>query len=345
MFDHPDFDDHRHVSLITEPPLRAIIAIHRDGPFGGAGGGCRIYPYPSAGAAVTDALRLSRAMTYKLAITGLPAGGAKCVVIADTQRDKNDALLAAIGRAVHRLGGRYIIAEDVGTTPDDMDRIAEHTPYVSRRRVAYDTARSTADGVFVGLCAAVRHRFGSYVDLADVRIAVQGVGRVGERLCELLKETGATLFVADVDGDAARRVALAVNAEVVSPQRIHTLDVDVFAPCALGSVIDDNAIEALRCSIVAGSANNPLADDRRHAEALRERGILYAPDFVISAGGVLGAAHGDDEARLATQIAKLGETLELVFERAEQRRISTYVAAVELAKRRLGEPIGREDGP
>lgn len=333
VFGSADFDDHEQVTFFADPGagLRAIVAIHRSGPLGIAGGGCRMWPYASEDEALRDALRLSRAMTYKLALAGLPAGGAKAVVLGDPARDKTDALLEALGRAVDGLGGRYVIAEDVGTTPRDLQVIARATAWV--RREAGDTAEGTALGVLRGLEVAVRRRLGA-TDLRGVSVAVQGLGRVGRRLCAHLARTGARLVVADLDPARARAIAAELEATAVGARSIYDQAVEVFAPCALGGVLDDATIPRLRCAVVAGSANAPLAEPR-HADVLAARGVLYAPDIVIGAGGVLAAASGDDARALAERLDGLAATLEAVFARAERERITPLVAAERTARERL----------
>lgn len=346
LFDHPDFDEHEHISFVHDAAsgLRAIIAIHSHGPFGIAGGGCRMWPYATDTDALRDALRLSRAMSYKLALCDLPSGGAKCVVMGDPRRDKSEALLLALGRAVDRLSGHYVIAEDVGTTPDDMRVIARATKYVVGQQT--DTGPVTAHGAFVGLKTAVARAFGGERSLKDLRIAVQGVGSVGRRLCESLAAAGASLVIADVNEDAARRVADRCRARIVETSRIYDEDVDVFAPCALGAILDDDTIGRLRCRVVAGAANNQLAAER-HADALSARGILYAPDFVMNAGGVIGAAQegmqlgGEGERASYDETAAFGDAdriatiLGEVFARAERESVSPHVAAVRTAKEKI----------
>jgi len=347
-FDHPEFDDHEQVSLFSDERtgLRAIVAIHTTAPFGTSGGGCRMWPYASDEEALRDALRLSRHMSYKLALAEMPAGGAKTVIIGDSKKDKTEALLRSLGKAIAALNGRYIIAEDVGTTPEDMRAIREITPYVSGRHV--DTSPPTAHGVFAGLKEAVRRRLDR--DLSGLKVGVQGVGHVGAMLCELLAAEGAQLTVADVDAARVAEVAKKVSAEVVSTDVIATQDVDVFAPCALGDVFDEKTISALKCKVIAGSANNQLADER-FAAALREREILYAPDFVINLGGVIGAAHegvqlGDDsgftfdEKRVAEDAARVGTILGTVFDRAEREDVDPQRAAVAMAKEAIAKRKG-----
>lgn len=345
VFDSPEFDDHEMVSFITDAAtgLRCIIAVHWGGPIGTAGGGCRMIPYASDDEALRDVLRLSRAMSYKLALADLPGGGAKSVILGDPRRDKTRELLHAFGRAVDRLGGRYIVGEDVGTTPADMQTIAEETDYVVGR--SSDTAAATALGVFVGLRAAVRRRLG-HRDLADIHVAIQGLGGVGMRLAEALHKAGTRLTVTDSNEEAVADAVRRFGAAVVSPAAIYDVEADVFAPCALGSVLNDETIPRLRVAVVAGGANNPLAQDR-HADALLAREILYAPDFVLNAGGVIAAAAEvdrwetdtalpveEDEA-MRRRIDGIDGRLNNIFEHAADQRISPHTAAMKLAQARI----------
>lgn len=331
-----------------ESGLKAFIAIHST-VLGIAGGGCRMYPYASEADALGDVLRLSRAMTLKLALAGFPAGGGKTVVIGDPARDKSEALLRALGRAVNSLNGKYLIAEDVGTTPEDMEIIAEETPFVvGREGASGDTSPATGYGVYIGLRTAVKHSLGKE-RLDGIKVAVQGVGNVGYHLCRHLAEQGARLFAADVDPLATRRVVDEFGAVAVEPDEIYGLDVDVFAPCALGAVINDGTVGLLNCRIVAGGANNQLAEDR-HGEALAARGILYAPDYVINAGGVINAAGeamrvlGDaqdrqtyDEAAVFRRVETIADTLGEVFALADREGIPPHAAAERLAEQRIRE--------
>jgi leucine dehydrogenase len=265
-------------------------------------------------------------MTYKLALAGLPAGGAKSVIIGDPKRDKTETLLAAFGRAVDRLGGRYIAAEDVGTNSADMEVIARSTAFVMTQH--QDTSAATGRGVFVGLREAVRRRLGR--DLRGLRVAVQGAGGVGGRLCRELAAAGAELVVADVDRSAVQRLEDELGAIALDPARILEADVDVLAPCALGAILDDRTIPRLKCRVIAGGANNQLAE-ARHADLLAARGILYAPDFVINAGGVIGAGFGIEEAD------RVADLLRAVFDRAESDRVNTHEAGVRVAKEKIAE--------
>lgn len=340
VFEHPEFDNHEQVSFLSDEAtgLRAIVAIHTTSNLGIAGGGCRMWPYPSDDAALRDVLRLSKAMTYKLALAGIPSGGAKSVVIADPKTDKSEALLRALGRAVHTLGGRYVIAEDVGTTPADMEVIAQETPYCAGRSGGSgDTTPPTAYGTFLALECAVKRRL-DREDLNGLRVAIQGVGGVGFRLGQLLKERGAELVVTDINEDAVRRAVEQLGARAVEGDAIYDADVDVFAPCALGDVLTEDHIRRLRCSVVAGAANNQLPTDAE-ADSLAARDILYVPDFVANMGGVLGAAKlstATDE-KMSKSLQRIVDTLNQVFDRSEAENITTHAAAIAVARAALGD--------
>jgi len=342
-FESRAFDDHEHVSFFRDRAtgLRVIVAVHSTAPIGLAGGGCRWWTYPNADAALTDALRLSRAMSFKLALPGLPAGGAKAVILGGGEHPKSEANLHALGRAVHRLAGRFMAAEDVGTTPDDLDVVRSITPFVAQRAPGHDTADATAAGVLTairtGLAAKARGVRGS-------RVLVQGAGRVGYRLLELLRSDGAVIYVNDLSGTVVERAQRELRATPVSEEEMLDVDVDVFAPCALGDVLDLAAVPRLGCQLVAGSANNPLVDETV-AEALARRGILYCPDFIASAGGVIGAARaGASElgsiASFMPSLARIAELAREVFQRAEREGRSTVAVAVDLAHAALARMRG-----
>lgn len=331
LFSHPEFDGHDEVVFHHDPVsgLRAIIAIHnrRLGP---GLGGCRMAPYASDADALTDVLRLSRGMTYKAALAGLPQGGGKSVIIGDPRRDKTPALMLAMGRFVDRLNGRYIIAEDSGTSVEDIQQMAGVTRHVGglagpEARAAGrtgDPSPATAYGCFVGLKAAVRFALGRE-DLQGLKVAVQGLGNVGYRLCEHLHGAGARLWVADTHAPSVDRCVQAFGAQALPVERIHAAEAEVFAPCALGGVLNDRTIPELRATVVAGAANNQLAHPV-HDGRLRERGVLYAPDYVINAGGIIEIhheTHGYNEARARAHLDRIGETLTRIFEtaRAESR--------------------------
>lgn len=338
-----DFDEHEHVSFFRDAAtgLQAIVAIHSTAPVGIAGGGCRWWTYPGPEPAMRDALRLSRAMSYKLALVGLPAGGAKAVVLGGPNHPKCHANLRAVGRMVHRLAGRFILAEDVGTNPDDLDVIRSVTPFVSRRVPAHDTATSTAAGVLVAIRTGLAARART---LSGARVLVQGLGRVGWALLHMLRHEGCTLFVSELDDVTLERARQELGVTVVSPEDLLDTPVDVFAPCALGDVLSREDVARLRCTLVAGSANNPLVDSSV-ADELAARGILYCPDFIANAGGVIGAARaGAAElgafAAFMPSIERIAELAREVFGRAERERRSTESIAVELAKEALARMKG-----
>ena len=347
LFAMPDFDDHERVVFARDPAvgLRAIVAIHSTvrGP---AAGGCRMWAYRSTGDAVTDVLRLSRGMSYKNALAGLPFGGGKAVIIGDPRTAKGPELFAAYGRFIESLGGRYITAEDVGTTLSDMECVSRTTTYVSgldrKRGVAGgDPAPKTALGVFLGIEAAARFRLGR-PDLEGLKVAIQGVGGVGYHLCKLLAAEGAHLRVADVRADAVDRVRDEFNATAVRAEAIVAADADVFAPCALGAILNSQSICSLRAPIVAGAANNQLAVDSDGA-ALLGKAVLYAPDYVINAGGIISVAReyagGSTEAQVTSEISEIPARLIEIFERSRREKRPTNAIADDMAR----ELIGRGD--
>jgi leucine dehydrogenase len=343
LFTHPEFDGHEEVVFCHEKPsgLKAIIAIHntRRGP---ALGGCRMWPYAGKDGgeaeALTDVLRLSRGMTYKSALAELPYGGGKSVVIGDPRRHKTEALLGALARSVDSLGGRYIIAEDVGINLADAEVMERHTRYVAGTRSggAGDPSPSTAYGVYMGIKAATAHKLGRE-SMRGVRVAVQGLGQVGYHLCQYLADDGASLIVTDINRDAVERAVRELGARGVAPEAIYDAEAEIFAPCALGAVINDRTLPRLKVAIVAGSANNQLAE-ARHGVDLAKAGILYAPDYAINAGGVINISHegrGYDKDTAFRHVARIHDTLREIFRRAEADRIPTAQAADALALERL----------
>jgi len=346
LFDHPDFDGHEQVVFCSDPAsgLRAIIAVH-DTTLGPSLGGCRMWPYASDEEALRDVLRLSRGMTYKSALAGLPLGGGKSVIIGNPRTDKSEALLRAMGRNVERLGGRYIVAEDSGTGVPDIKTMARETAHVSGIAEkateggtrSGDPSPATAYGVFVGMKAAVRHRL-HRSDLEGLTVAIQGVGHVGAHLARHLADAGAKLWITDIDAEQVRRVADSTGATPVGVNEIFDLEVDVFAPCALGAVINDDTLARLTAPVIAGAANNQLAEPR-HGQALYDRGILYAPDYVINAGGVIDVYHeraGYDPTRVIGHIESIADTLTEIFARADAERRPTAVVADRMARQRVG---------
>jgi leucine dehydrogenase len=318
--------------------LRAIVAIH-DTTLGPALGGCRMWAYTEEDAALTDVLRLSRGMTMKNAAMGLDLGGGKSVIWADPHQDKSEALFRSFGRLVQSLGGRYITAEDVGVSAEDMALVARETRYVGGlRETSGDPSPATALGVVEGIRACLRHLDG-HDDLDGRHIVIQGLGHVGSMLARMLHDHGVRLTIADIDEQQTRDVAAEVGAEIVAPDAVFDVPCDVFSPCALGAILNDDTIPRLRCRAVAGSANNQLGEPR-HGGMLRERGILYAPDFVINGGGVVNVADefhpdGYHHDRAYERIAQIGRQVFEVVRTAEQEGIPTEEAALKLAESRL----------
>jgi leucine dehydrogenase len=287
VFAHPEFDGHEEVVYAHDVAtgLKALIAVHSSA-LGPAFGGCRMYPYADEAQALTDVMRLSRGMTYKAAICGLPYGGGKSVIIGDPGRDKTPELLRAMARAIEGLGGRYITADDVGTTLEDMAVMRTVTRHTAAATASAQAPLAvTAYGVFMAITAVAEHVLGRS-DLAGLKIAVQGLGNVGFPLCGYLREKEARLVVTDLDPSRTARAASEHGAEVVDADVLYEQDVDLFAPCALGAVIDDATIPRLRARIVCGGANNQLAESR-HDAALAARGITFVPDYLANAGGVI----------------------------------------------------------
>lgn len=320
--------------------FKAIIAIHstRLGP---ALGGCRVWPYEDEAAALHDVLRLSKGMTYKAAAMGLPLGGGKAVIIADPRKDKTPEMFEALGRAVESLGGRYITAEDVGTEPEDMAHVQRMTKHVvGLPTTSGDPSPVTAFGVLNGIKACLSHVFGTE-SVKGRTVAVQGLGAVGMNLCEHLHNEGARLVVTDIDDERMNQAAQRFGAQTVATDAIYDVQCDVFAPCALGGTLNDDTIARLKAAIVAGSANNQLAEDR-HADMLKVRDIVYAPDFVINGGGLINvfnelAPDGYSRARALTQVAEIKEKVAAALTLAKERDVSTNEAAIMLAERRLQE--------
>lgn len=283
---------HERVFFCSSPEvgLQAIIAVHST-VLGPGLGGVRMWPYGNMDEALTDVLRLSRSMTYKAAAAGLNLGGGKAVILGDSKKDKSEALLRSFGQFVESLNGLYITAEDVGTGMDDMEVILAETRWVTGVSPSLggggDPSPVTAFGVLQAMKAAVQWQYGNSSSLAGRSVAIQGLGSVGYHLASYLKKEGAKLFVADIDGERTAKAREELGAEIVPVDDIVGVDCDVVAPCALGAVLNERTIPALRCKIVAGAANNQLADEERDGQALHERGILYAPDFVGNAGGLI----------------------------------------------------------
>jgi leucine dehydrogenase len=319
--------------------LKAIICIH-DTTLGPALGGTRMWTYDSEDAAIEDALRLARGMTYKNAAAGLNLGGGKTVIIGDPKKDKNEEMFRAFGRYIQGLNGRYITAEDVGTTVEDMDLIYQETPFVTGVSPAFGSSGNpspvTAYGVYRGMKAAAMEAFGTD-SLEGKVIAVQGVGHVAYTLCKHLHEEGASLIVTDINKEAVQRAVEDFGAKAVDIDDIYSVNCDIFAPCALGAIINDDTISKIKAKVIAGAANNQLKETR-HGDALHEMGIVYAPDYVINAGGVINVAdelNGYNRERALKKVETIYDNISSVIEISKRDNIPTYLAADRLAEERI----------
>lgn len=344
MFSSKAYDGHENVTFFSDAAsgVRGIIAIHSTA-LGPAAGGCRAWAYESEEAALQDVLRLSRGMSYKNAVAGLPLGGGKAVILREPGKPVSAAQFEAFGRAVERLRGAYVTAEDVGVSVADMACVARSTSHVSGLSshggsAGGDPSPKTAYGVYCGIVAAAHARLGRD-DLAGLRVAVQGLGSVGRHLCENLHQAGARLVVSDIDASACARIRERFGAEVVPPDAILFQDVDVVSPCALGGILDAQSIPRLRAPIVAGGANNQLAGPE-DGLALHARGILYAPDYVINAGGIICAAseylRSASEEQVWQHVTRIGQTLADIFAESKATGTPPHVIADALALRRIG---------
>ncbi len=342
QFDLIESEGHEQVLYCTnkEAGLRAIIAIH-DTTLGPAVGGTRMWNYSNADLALRDVLRISRGMTYKAAVTGLNFGGGTAVIIGDSSKQKNELLFRTFGKFIDTLNGRYITAEDVGTTVDDMEFVRMETPFVTGVSKALggsgDPAPVTAYGVYVGMQACANERWGSD-SLSNKNIVVQGAGQVAKHLCEYLKNAGANIFITDIVDEKITNVLKSVKAEVIKPDEIFDIKSDIFSPCALGGVINDDTIEKLKCEIIAGSANNQLEDEIKHSEGLLQKGILYAPDYVINAGGLINVSNeieGYRQDRALKQADRIYGNVKNVIQISKEQNIPTHVASNKIAEDRL----------
>jgi leucine dehydrogenase len=330
--------EHEQVSLVYEPSsgYRGIIAIH-DTTLGPALGGTRFWNYPNDREALIDCLRLARGMTYKAAVAGLNLGGGKSVIIGDNKVRSREAIFRAHGRHVKALGGRYITAEDVGTSVGDMEFIKAETDHVTGLiGKSGDPSPVTAFGVYRGMKAAARHRWGDD-SVAGKTVAIQGCGNVGSYLADYLHNEGAKLVVTDIDAERVKRVVDAFRAQVVAPDAIYGVDADIFAPCALGGIINDKTLPQFKVEIIAGGANNQLGEER-HGDALEEKGITYAPDYVINAGGLVNVnaeLQGWTMERARNKAGEIYSTILTVFDIAKEEGIPSYRAADRLAERRI----------
>lgn len=347
LFDHVDFDQHEHVSYVCDPDsgLRAIIAIHNT-HLGPAMGGTRYYPYQNDADALTDVLRLSRGMTYKSALARLPLGGGKSVIIGDPKTQKTPAQMHAFGRFLERLGGLYIAAEDSGTSVADMKIVREVTEHVSGcddkqtidgHTKSGDPSPATAYGCFLGIQAAVKYRL-KRDDLNGLTVGIQGLGNVGYRLADMLAEAGAHLIVTDINADTVHRAERAFDARAVGLDDIYSQPMDIFAPCALGATVNPHTLEQLQASIIAGSANNQL-DTAETGRLVHAKGLCYAPDYVINAGGIIDVYY-EKQGHYNTDtvnehIEGIFTTLMALFERSKRDNIATSDLADTMARERL----------
>jgi leucine dehydrogenase len=348
IFSSPAFEDHEGLHAFHDKVsgLNFLIAIHSTA-LGPAGGGVRMWPYPDDQAAIDDALRLSRAMSYKNAMAGLELGGGKAVIIGDSRRDKSPALFEALGRAVESLGGRYWGAEDVGISPPDLAYARTQTRFMAglegHPAASGDPSPVTAEGVRRGIALCAQRALGK--PLAELTVAIQGVGHVGAILAGKLAEDGAKLIICDANEDAAREVAAKTGARVVSPDAIFDAQADVFAPCALGGAISPATLPRLTARIIAGGANNQLAS-AEVGQAVFDQGLIYAPDFVINGGGIINvageirainASEAFDPAWVETKVAAMIATLSEVLDRSASERLPVDQVAVRMARERIAK--------
>lgn len=350
LFSNLESAGHEQVMICSRPDvgLKAIIAIH-DTTLGPALGGTRMWMYQNEQEAMRDVLRLSRGMTYKAAISGLNLGGGKAVIIGDPQTDKNEHLFRAFGRFVDSLGGRYITAEDVGMTEQEMEWIYSETKYVTGIPKSMggsgDPSPVTAYGVYVGMKAAAKRAYGSD-SLEGKRIAIQGAGHVASHLARYLAKENATLFVTDIYRKKAESLAEELTATYVEPDQIYSLNVDILSPCALGGVVNDDTLSILNCDVIAGAANNILDNEETHAARLDEMGIIYAPDYVINAGGIINISselEGYNEELAMRKTSRIYDTVTDILEYADNHNITTLAASNRLAEERINAvgDIGR----
>jgi len=342
VFGQLSFDGHEQIVFCNDEDtgLKAIIGIHNT-VLGPALGGTRMWSYESEWHALNDVLRLSRGMTYKSAITGLNLGGGKAVIIGDAKTQKNDQLMRRFGEFVHSLSGRYITAEDMGMETRDMDIIREVTPHVTgiseSNGGSGNPSPVTAYGVYMGMKAAANYKFGTDC-LKGKKILVQGVGHVGETLVKYITNEGAQVIINDINEVRLEELSKKYNTNVILGNDIYNTEIDIYAPCALGATINDNTIHKLKAKVIAGAANNQLADEVKHGKLLKEKGIAYAPDFLINAGGIINV-YGELEGYTKEESLKKTEniyntTLE-IFKLSEKENITTHRAAFNIAQNRI----------
>lgn len=325
--------------------LKAIIAIHNT-VLGPSLGGTRMWNYNNEMEALTDVLRLSRGMTYKSSVAGLNLGGGKAVIIGDSKKIKTEALLRRFGKFVNSLGGKYITAEDVAMTSRDMEIIKMETDHVSglpeNMGGSGDPSPVTAYGVYVSMKASAKEAFGSD-SLSGKKVLVQGIGHVGETLVDYLTKEGAKVYINDISEDRIKAAVDKYKAEFVTADKMFDLDIDIYAPCALGATVNDETLSKLKCKVICGAANNQLADEKKHGELVLSKGILYAPDFVVNAGGIINVYYeleGYNRERALAHAEKIYDTTWNIIQTAKAQNIPTYAAANKIAEQRI-ESIAR----
>ncbi|MDG2193854.1 MAG: amino acid dehydrogenase [Polaribacter sp.] len=342
VFGQNSFDGHEQIVFCNDEDtgLKAIIGVHNT-VLGPALGGTRMWTYQSEWHALNDVLRLSRGMTFKAAITGLNLGGGKAVIIGDAKTQKNDDLMRRFGQFVDSLSGKYITAEDVGMETSDMDVIREVTPHVTgiseSKGGAGNPSPITAYGVYMGMKAAAKHQFGTD-DLAGKKVLLQGVGHVGETLLKHITDEGAQVIINDINEARLEELSKKYNASVILGNDIYGLDVDIYAPCALGATINDATINQLKATVIAGAANNQLADEVKHGRLLREKGIAYAPDFLINAGGIINVyaeLEGYGKNEIIKKTENIYHTTLAIFKQSEVENTTTHKAALDIAQERI----------
>lgn len=342
VFGQVSFDDHEQVVFCNDKDtgLKAIISIHNT-VLGPALGGTRMWNYDNEWSALNDALRLSRGMTFKSAITGLNLGGGKAVIIGDAKIQKTPELMKRFGEFVHSLSGKYITAEDVGMTTEDMDTVREVTPYVTgiseEKGGAGNPSPITAYGVFMGMKAAAQFKYGTD-DLEGKTIYVEGIGNVGETLVEYLTQEGANVYIADINQQRLEQVSTKYGAHIYRGADLYSESMDIYAPCALGATINNTTINKLQAGIIAGAANNQLADENIHGMLLQQRGIVYAPDFLINAGGIINVfaeLEGYDRTEIMRKTENIYTTTIEILNRAQENSLTTHTAALQIAQARI----------
>ncbi len=342
VFDSVSGSRHEQVVFCNDPEtgLRAIIAIHNT-VLGPALGGTRMWMYKTESEALNDVLRLSRGMTYKAAISGLNLGGGKAVIIGDSRLHKSEALFRKFGRFVNNLNGKYITAEDVGTSTKDMEYIAMETKHVTGLPESMggggDPSPVTAYGVYMGMKASAQFAWGTD-SLSEKKVLVQGVGHVGENLVKNLIKEGAKVFISDINEEQLKKVSTEFGAQIVPADSIYDMDIDIYAPCALGATLNTENINRLKCSIIAGAANNQLADETIHGPLLIQKGITYAPDFLINAGGLINVYSELDNynrQRALTQTEHIYNVTLDILKKAKAEGIHTQLAATQMAEKRI----------